>query len=199
MLLAPLLLVIATGLLLLQGRPLIYRQKRLGLGGQPFLIMKFRTMDQDADQVSSFDTSASTRMTPMGRLIKPMRLDELPQLINLLIGHMTLVGPRPLSESHSKYLDQSTQKVLQSTKPGLTDPVALAFVAEDEVLADTRSPEAMYLALVLPEKARRQVEYLGHRNAWRDLLVVLRTPTMLWSPRCRAASARRVRQILDLS
>ncbi len=174
-LLSPLLLWTAMALLVRQGSPVLFRQERMGRRGRPFLILKFRTMrpEQPGDaQVTSGQTD--NRITPLGRFLRRHRLDEFPQLWNVLRGDMSLVGPRP---EVPRYVDlhDDTWKTVLSVRPGITGPDALQFKNEGLELAASTDPEAHYRNVLLPAKLAVQAEYAQSRSWTGDLRILFRT------------------------
>lgn len=193
----PLLLILALVVWLGAGRPLFYREYRVGRHGVPFPQFKFRTLRSGSAEVRSVAPLDDPRIVGVGRWLRRWRLDELPQLFNVLRGDMSLVGPRPMPRAHVDSLPQCQRDIILSVRPGLTDAAALHFLAEDEVLAGTRDPEALYLACLLPAKARMQVASLRHRSPGADLLILARTVASVWSPLARAQSAQALRELLS--
>lgn len=143
------------------GGPVFFRQERVGRGGRPFRIWKFRTM-------------AGGRVTAAGRWLRRTKLDELPQLLNVLRGEMSLVGPRPELARYVALYDEGQRRVLDAL-PGITDPASLRMVAEEELLAGAADPEALYVDTILPAKLRLSLEYAARATVRSDLGVVLRT------------------------
>jgi lipopolysaccharide/colanic/teichoic acid biosynthesis glycosyltransferase len=180
-LLWPLFCVIAILLLSVQGTPLLYRETRIGRRGRPFTLYKFRTMRPGANHVASVAPSNDPGITPAGKMLKPTRLDELPQLINVLRGNMSLVGPRPLSPKHLATLPPATVELLLTVPPGITGPASLTFLAEDDVLAGVGDPERIYLEVLLPAKVDIQLEYIRHWSLARDLAIIYGTLSSVWS------------------
>src|SRR5262249_26664097 len=167
---APLLLTIALAIALKDGRPILFVQRRAGLGGVPFRMFKFRTMRPDAERAGGTLTfRAAPRITPLGRLLRRSKLDELPQLFNVLLGDMTLIGPRPEVLDWVAGYTPAQREVL-AFKPGLSDPVQLFFRHEQEFLA---SP-AEYRGLSAI-KVQKQIEYQRSRTALSDARVILQT------------------------
>lgn len=193
--LLPVLFAIVLVLLATQGRPLIYRETRLGRRGKPFTMYKFRTMIPDANRYASVATSDDARLTPIGGLLKLSRLDELPQLFNVLTGDMSLVGPRPLSEHHATSLDADTVDRLQRVRPGMTGPATILFLAEDQVLTENRDPESVYLERILPAKARAQLGYVDRSGLIEDMKVILQTAANVWDPVAWRASREFIRSL----
>lgn len=167
---APILAAVALALLLTQGRPIFFAQPRAGLGGIPFPIFKFRTMRANAQNSGgSLTFKNDARITPLGRFLRQSKLDEFPQLWNVLRGDMTIVGPRPeVLDWVARYTP--AQREVLSVKPGLSDPVQLLFRHEQDFL----SSAAEYEKLVAI-KIQKQIEYLRARTPLSDLLVMLRT------------------------
>jgi lipopolysaccharide/colanic/teichoic acid biosynthesis glycosyltransferase len=152
---------VALLIVLEDGGPVFFRQERVGRGGRLFRIWKFRTM-------------AGDQVTNVGAWLRRAKLDELPQLLNVLRGEMSLVGPRPELARYVALYDEAQRRVLDAL-PGITDPASLRFVAEGELLAAAEDPEAAYVATVLPEKLRLSLDYASRATVRSDLGVVLRT------------------------
>lgn len=174
-LLGPPLLALGLVLLLSQGRPVLFRQSRIGRNGVPFDILKFRTMRSPQPgeaQVTAGD--ADVRITPIGAALRRRRIDELPQLWNVLRGDMSLVGPRPEVPRFVEPNDPIWQAVL-SVRPGITGPDALAFRNEGEALANSTDPEAHYREVLLPAKLQIQAQYATERSVLGDLQILFRT------------------------
>ncbi|MFC5911162.1 sugar transferase [Streptacidiphilus monticola] len=174
-LLLPVLLLLACAVRIDSPGPAVYRQQRVGRGGQPFTIWKFRTMVADADRVGpAVDGTDDPRITALGRRLRAARLDELPQLVNLLRGDMTLVGPRP---EVARFLPCYTarERELLRVRPGVIGPGALLFAAEqaDELCA-AADPDAYYAAHHLHPKLALDLAYLTDRRLRTDLRLVLR-------------------------
>lgn len=192
--LAPLLLAIALLVLVTSGAPVLHREPRLGLAGHTFTLHKFRSLRSTAGPGIAADDDA--RLTRVGRLLRHWRLDELAGLANVLAGDMSLVGPRPLSPRHADALPDTQLSALLSVRPGVTGVSALAFMADDEVLAGRADPEALYLARILPAKAALEQDYLAHWSLWLDLQLLGRTLLETWSARARRRSRERVSRLL---
>ena len=196
LLVGPLMLGIALWVLLLSGRPVLHREYRVGRHGQPFTLYKFRTLQPGTAMESSIAPEDDHRITRAGLPLRRTRLDELPQLYNLLAGDVSLVGPRPLVQQHADALDRETREVVLSVRPGVTDPASVLFFAEDAVLAGRPDAEAEYLRVLLPAKARVQKDYLRHWSLWLDLRIIVQTLSRVWSRRARERSMDRVRAVL---
>jgi len=172
---SPFLLLIGLAVRLSSRGPAIYRQRRVGRMGTVFLIWKFRTMVADADRAGpSVSGKADPRITPVGRLLRGTRLDELPQLVNLLRGDITLIGPRPEVERFMPYYTVAEQRLL-SVRPGLLGPGALLFAQRQCAELDTVSdPDAYYVTNQLHPKLALDLGYLIDRRLVSDLRLVLR-------------------------
>ena len=176
MVLGPILLLIALAIRLDSPGPAVFRQDRVGRGGIVFRIHKFRTMIVDAERCGpSLTSGADVRITRIGRHLRRYKLDELPQLLDVLIGRMSLVGPRPeLPKYVERYPSEIRAKVL-SVAPGITDPASLSFINESEILGRSTDPERTYVESVLPRKLVLAVDYVENRSFLLDLKVIART------------------------
>ena len=174
-LLCPLLFLIAWRIKAEDGGPVFYRGVRVGLHGKPFRIFKFRTMVMDADKIGGFSTSDDDpRITQAGRFLRKYKLDELPQLINVLKGEMSLVGPRP---EVKKFTDMYTddEKVILTVRPGITDWASLWNPDEGTILKGSVDPDKDYMEKIRPEKIRLQLKYVRERSFWTDLKIIFLT------------------------
>jgi len=167
---APLLSGVAALLFFMQGQPIIFRQRRVGKDGVPFDMLKFRTMLPQAEQRGgSLTFQADPRITPVGAFLRNYKLDELPQLVNVLRGEMTLIGPRPeVLDWVARYTTE--QKRVLSVKPGLTDPVQLTFRNEQKFLASAQEYEQLFII-----KVAKQLEYIDSRSCFSDVFVAVST------------------------
>ena len=170
---SPLLFVIALAVKFTSRGPVFFRQPRIGRDFVPFQIVKFRTMHEGLDG-PLITASSDRRVTTVGRLLRRAKLDELPQLWNVLKGEMSLVGPRP---EVAKYVDQfrTDYEEIQSVRPGITDPASIAFRREDEMLAMTAAPEEKYVNEILPKKIAMCKEYVQTRTLLGDFILIVRT------------------------
>ena len=176
--LSPLLGVIALVVKLSDGGPVFYRGRRTGLNGRVFRIWKFRTMVVDAEKTGvSATADDDPRVTRVGRFLRKYKLDELPQLVNVLVGEMSLVGPRPEVPQYTALFTAEEQAIL-SVRPGITDRATLWDIAEGEVLAGSDDPERVYLEKIRPEKMRLQLEYVRERTFGKDVKILALT---LWA------------------
>lgn len=194
--LLPVMGLIALWLLVAEGPPLLYREYRIGRGGKLFPMYKFRTLRPGSAGERSVAPEDDPRITGTGLWLRRWRLDEFPQLLDVLCGHMSLVGPRPMPPAHAAALPEEQLAGLVSVRPGMTDAAAIHFLAEDAVLAGQDDPEAVYLERFQPVKALMQLDSLAHWSLSADLLVLARTLALLWSPAAREESARAMRRLL---
>jgi len=153
--------------------PVLFRQTRVGRAGRHFTILKFRSM---RDRAKGMDITASddARITRVGRVLRRYKLDELPQLWNVLAGDMSLVGPRPEVERYVKLFEKEYARIL-TIRPGITDFAALEYRDEESLLASSPDPERTYQEIVLPAKIRLYSRYLDEMSLGTDLLLILRT------------------------
>ncbi len=175
LLLGPLFLVVAVAIALDDGGPVFFRQERVGRGGELFRVWKFRTMRVDAERMGGqLTVGHDPRITRVGRWIRGAKLDELPQLLNVLRGEMSLVGPRPEVPRYVALYSPEQRAVLDEL-PGITDPASLRYYDESVVLADAVDPEGLYVSHVMPEKIRLNLEYAARATLLTDLVIVLST------------------------
>jgi len=175
-LVSPLLLIIAVLIKLDSPGPVFYRGERVGQHGKIFRIFKFRTMVPNAEKLGGPSTAADDpRLTKFGKFLRRHKLDELPQLINILKGEMSLVGPRPEVPSEVALYDPETKEIILSVKPGLTDLATLENLHEEEVLKGAKDPHEAYRRLIQPQKLRLAKEYVKKRSFWLDLKIILKT------------------------
>lgn len=174
--LAPLLLVIAACIKLDSPGPVFFRQERVGRHGRVFRIHKFRTMRVGAEKAGPLITRAGdSRVTRVGKTLRKYKLDELPQLIDVLSGKMSLVGARPEVPRYVQFYPPQTKALLLALCPGITDPAAILYKHEEDLLSASGDPERDYVEKILPHKLRCYEEYAMHRSMWSDIVVILRT------------------------
>ena len=153
LLLSPLLALIALLIAVTSPGPLLYRQRRVGQGGSSFLICKFRTMYPGSDKAGPLVTSSDDqRVTPTGRWLRAHKIDELPQLFNVLKGDMSLVGPRPQVPRFVEHFDPALRAIVLSVRPGITGPTSLYFRHEEDLLGNRPDREQYYIRTILPLK-----------------------------------------------
>lgn len=172
-LLLPVFFFIALAVKLSDGGPILYRQQRAGKDFQPFWLLKFRTMVVGADRSGLLTAQRDSRVTRIGGFLRKYKLDELPQLFNVLTGSMQFVGPRP---EVPKYVERFRREYasLLSEPPGITDPASIAFRAEETLLTSSYVEE-QYIAEILPQKLKLSMEYQNRRGFWSDLRIIWQT------------------------
>ena len=174
-LLAPLLMAVAALIKLSDRGPVFYRGVRVGRYGRTFRIIKFRTMRVDAEKIGGASTAADDpRITRIGRWLRASKLDELPELANVVLGDMSLVGPRPEVERYVRLMSP-TERTILTVPPGLTDWATLWNRDEGAVLAGAADPEQTYLETIRPEKIRLQLDYVRRRSFWVDVGILVQT------------------------
>jgi len=189
--LSPVLGIVALAVRLSDGGPVLYRGLRTGLEGRPFRMLKFRTMAVDAERTGVTATADDDpRITPVGRFLRKYKLDELPQLVNVLVGEMSLVGPRPEVPQYTALFTPEEQAIL-SVRPGITDWASLWDVDEGGALAGSEDPERVYLEKIRPEKVRLQLKYVRERTFGMDLKILILTLWALLAGRRRRPEASR--------
>lgn len=173
--LLPVFLVLAILIILDSGFPVFYRQTRVGLNGVDFKLLKFRSMHTDADKRGLLTVGdRDPRITKMGFILRKSKLDELPQLINVLFGDMSLVGPRPEVRKYVDHYTKDQMRVL-SVRPGITDNASIRFRNETEILAKQDDPEKYYIEHILQEKAALYLDYVDNRSFVGDLKMIFNT------------------------
>lgn len=178
-LLSPLLLVIAAAIKLDSRGPVLFRQERVGRYGAVFRIHKFRTMAHAPTSNGSLITvGRDPRITRVGALLRRAKLDELPQLIDVLGGRMSLVGPRPEVPKYVALYPPALRDKVLSVRPGITDPVSLRFIDENALLAGAADPEREYVEVVMPQKLAAAVAYAEQATLGSDLRVIGQTLRM---------------------
>jgi len=173
-LLAPLLLVLALWIKLDSPGPVFFRQQRVGRRGRPFLIHKFRTMRAD-NAGPQITVGADPRITRCGALLRRYKLDELPQLWDVLRGAMSLVGPRPEVPRYVALYPDDMRRLVLSVRPGITDPASLHYRNESERLAAAADPEREYIEVVMPAKLALAADYVRQASLAGDLRLILST------------------------
>lgn len=170
---SPLFAVIAIAIVAVMGRPVLYVQERVGRSGRSFRLLKFRTMRPDDGRGPRITASGDPRITPLGRLLRRTKMDELPQLVNVLRGEMSVVGPRPELRRYVDGYNERQRGVLR-VRPGLTDPASIAYRDEEGRLASVEPGrrEAVYVSDIVPEKLRLNLAYLDRATFWSDLAVI---------------------------
>ena len=171
----PVFLLIALAIVIDDPGPVFYRQVRVGRGGRPFRIFKFRTMVVDADKKGlSITVGRDSRITRVGAFLRKTKLDELAQLLNVLCGQMSFVGPRP---EVPRYVELYTpyQRQVLLVRPGITDYASIAYRNENDLLAGADDPERMYIETIMPDKIELNMKYLREISPLADLRLILKT------------------------
>ena len=173
--LSPLLLIVAIWIKLDSPGPVFYRQVRVGRYNKDFRIFKFRSMRIGSDKGSLVTIGGrDPRITRSGYFIRKFKIDELPQLINVLIGDMSLVGPRPEVRHYVNYWTVEQMHVLD-VRPGITDPASIKYRNENELLAQAEYPEKYYIEVIMQEKIKLYLEYTEKSSFWYDIKLIIQT------------------------
>ena len=173
--LSPLFLIVAVWIKLDSTGPVFYRQVRVGKGNQDFKIFKFRTMCIGSDRGSLITVGGrDPRITTSGYFLRKTKIDELPQLINVLIGDMSLVGPRPEVRHYVNYWTPEQMRVLD-VRPGITDPASIRYCNENELLEKADDPESFYINVIMQDKIGLYLDYVDNNGFWRDLQLIFST------------------------
>ncbi|UTW67310.1 sugar transferase [bacterium SCSIO 12643] len=153
---------------------IFYMQKRVGKDGKEFGLYKFRTMRPDSDKVKITVGDRDPRVTNIGYYLRKYKLDELPQLINILVGEMSVIGPRPEVKQYVDLYTTEQLKVL-SVKPGLSDLATLEYVNESEILAQSDNPEETYIHEIMPDKLALNLKYIENQSFLLDMKIIFKT------------------------
>lgn len=176
LLLMPLLVVLAIWIKLDSVGPVFFRQERVGMGGKSFRIHKFRTMVTDAEKRGlQITVGIDARVTRVGQWLRKYKLDELPQLLDVWLGHMSLVGPRPEVPRYVACYPADIRDIVLAVRPGITDKASIEFKDENEILGKAADPNEAYIQEVLPIKLGYYVEYVQSRSLWGDVNLIIRT------------------------
>jgi lipopolysaccharide/colanic/teichoic acid biosynthesis glycosyltransferase len=176
LLLAPVLLAVAGWLKLDSRGPVFFRQVRVGLHGREFGILKFRTMQVDAPtRGPQITVGRDPRITRSGHVLRKYKLDEFPQFINVLVGDMSVVGPRPEVPRYVAMYPAATREVVLSVRPGITDLASIEYRDENELLGRSTDPERTYVEQVMPSKLALCERYVCERSFGGDLAIIART------------------------
>lgn len=173
--LSPLFLILAIWIKLDSKGPVFYRQVRVGKDNKDFRIFKFRSMRVGSDKGSLVTIGGrDPRVTCSGYYIRKFKLDELPQLINVFVGDMSLVGPRPEVRHYVDYWTEEQMHVLD-VRPGITDPASIKFRNENELMEQAEDPESYYINFIMQEKLKLYLEYVNHHSFWGDIKLIFQT------------------------
>ncbi len=171
----PLFIIIASFILIENGVPVLFKQERVGRFGNKFIILKFRSMTVlKSEEKGLFNAGDSSRITKTGRIIRRAKLDELPQLINVIKGDMSLVGPRPEVE---KWINAFPERwaMVHQVKPGITDNSSIFYRSEESLLAGSDDPEKTYKEIILPKKLDLYEDYVVNNSFLGDLKLIFKT------------------------
>jgi lipopolysaccharide/colanic/teichoic acid biosynthesis glycosyltransferase len=167
--LIPIIIVFTSGL------PVFYKQARVGRNGIEFSLFKFRTMVRDASKSGLLTIGErDSRITTIGVFLRKYKLDELPQLFNILTGDMSIVGPRPETPNHVACYDEQQKKVL-TVRPGLTDYASIEYIDESRLLAEYPNPEEAYIKQIMPAKLEMNLRYIGEESLLTDMKIIFIT------------------------
>ena len=179
--LSPLLLLIFFAVKASSPGPAIYRQKRVGRYNTDFEVFKFRSMYTGSDRKGLLTVGDSDpRITGVGSILRKYKLDELPQLFNVLKGDMSIVGPRPEVRKYVELYDENQRKVLD-VRPGITDLASIKYRNENEILSGKTDPEDHYIRHIMPDKIRMNLEYISDRSILKDMKVILKTLSAIFN------------------
>lgn len=154
---------------------IFYLQERVGKNESTFKLFKFRSMYTESDKKGLLTVGArDNRITKVGYFLRKTKIDELPQLFNVLIGNMSMVGPRPEVRKFVNLYNSEQKKVL-SIRPGITDYASIAYRNENELLAQSDNPEKTYIEKIMPDKLQLNLKYIAEQNLWTDIKIILKT------------------------
>jgi lipopolysaccharide/colanic/teichoic acid biosynthesis glycosyltransferase len=175
LILSPFLVAVAIAVRLSSPGPALFRSRRVGRFGKEFFLLKFRTMTKDAPlDGPAITIGKDHRITPLGAVLRRAKVDELPQLLNVVRGEMSLVGPRPEVPEYVKLYTPEQRTVLDLV-PGITDPASIKYALENDLLGESSQPESDYVNKIMPDKIRLNLGYAARANLWTDFRVVLTT------------------------
>lgn len=176
LLLAPLFLLLGIWITLDSAGPVFFRQERVGRFGKPFRIFKFRTMCQDAENNGrQITVGADPRITKSGYFLRKTKLDELPQLLNVITGEMSLVGPRPEVPRYVALYPPEVRDIVLSVQPGITDYASIEYKDENAILGQAADPDRAYIEEIIPVKLKYYQRYVAERSLWCDFKLILAT------------------------
>ncbi len=171
---SPLFIVISILITLDSKGGIFYKQKRIGKKGKEFYLLKFRSMNRGSDKKGLLTVGADNRITKIGKFIRKYKIDELPQLINVLKGDMSLVGPRPEVKKYVDLYSEEQKKVL-SVRPGITDFASIEYFDENELLAKSDKPEETYIEQIMPEKINMNMKFIDNPSIKNYFVVIFKT------------------------
>lgn len=170
----PIFIVVGIIILLESRGGIFYSQMRVGKDGSEFNLLKFRSMNINADKEGQLTVGNDKRITPFGHFIRKSKIDEFPQLLNILIGDMSVVGPRPEVPKYVKLYNEEQRKVL-TVRPGLTDIATIEYINEQQQLGESDDPEKLYIEKIMPDKLKLNLKYIDSQSFENDILIIFRT------------------------
>ena len=171
---SPLLILLSVWIAFDSKGGVFYKQERVGKNGKLFNLLKFRSMRPNADRAGQLTVGGDNRVTKVGRFIRKYKLDELPQLFNIVKGEMSVVGPRPEVPKYVDMYSEEQKKVLLAL-PGLTDFASIEYLDEQKILGAADNPEKIYIEEVMPAKLELNLKYIKERNFWLDIGLIFKT------------------------
>ncbi len=171
---SPLLILLSVWIAFDSKGGVFYKQERVGKNGKLFNLLKFRSMRPNADRAGQLTVGDDNRVTKVGRFIRKYKLDELPQLFNIVKGEMSIVGPRPEVPKYVDMYSEEQKKVLLAL-PGLTDFASIEYLDEQKILGAADNPEKIYIEEVMPAKLELNLKYIKERNFWLDIGLIFKT------------------------
>ncbi|MEZ9328883.1 sugar transferase [Vibrio breoganii] len=174
-LLVPLFIIVSIWIKLDSSGPIFFRQERVGRNGDVFRIHKFRTMRSDSENKGRLTVGKDSRITTSGHFLRKSKVDELPQLIDVLLGKMSLVGPRPEVQEFIDEYPSDIRDIVLSVRPGITDKASIEMVDENEILGRYDDPKKAYIEHVLPLKQKYYVDYVQNNNIVMDVSIIFMT------------------------
>ena len=180
---APVFAIIAVCIYLTDGTPILFTQKRVGRGGRVFTMYKFRTMTvQKISENGTFDAGDNSRVTGIGRILRKTKLDEFPQFVNVLLGDMSVVGPRPEIKQWTLVYAERWKTVL-TVRPGITDNASIIYRDEEEILGRADEPQTAYRDEILPHKLSLYEDYVSRQSLWLDMRIIIATVLVILGKR----------------
>lgn len=172
---SPIILIVSFFIKILMPGPVFFIQTRIGKDRREFRLLKFRTMQvKSRTSEESFDAGVQSRITALGKVLRKTKLDEIPQLINVLKGDMSLVGPRPEVKKWTEVYPEQWA-IVHRIQPGITDNASIEFRNEEKLLAQSSNPEKTYQDVILPRKLELYINYVNHHSFSGDLMIIIRT------------------------
>ena len=172
--LSPLLILFSIAIKISSSGPVFFLQKRVGKGGKLFTLIKFRSMIVEQDNISTATARGDTRITKVGEFLRKYKLDELPELWNVLKGEMSLVGPRPDVPGYADKLVGRDRDILK-LRPGITGAASIKYVNEEEILASQENPQKYNDEVIFPDKVKVNLDYYENRSFWLDIKIIFAT------------------------